>query len=307
MIDSPSQSALLPAGEGAAQIADLFYVMALGGVVIWAIVVGLAVYAIYRVEEHDAKKTRVLVIGGGAVFPTVVLTVLLTYGLAMLPDLQRPAAVNSQVIEVSGVRWWWRIQYRLADGTTVETANEIHLPVNEEVEFKLSSEDVIHSFWIPSLGGKTDMIPGRNTRLKLHPTKAGVYRGACAEFCGAAHAMMSFDVVVESREDFDAWLDELRKPDGDAGTAGRVVFEKRGCGACHAVRGTNLDGVVGPDLTHFGSRRTIGAAVMANTPENLRRWITHTHAVKPGVEMPAFVGIPADELDALIDYLGSSR
>lgn len=153
--------------------------MAIGGVLIWLVVIGLAVYAIYYPGQHDIKKTRLIVIGGGAAFPTVVLTALLTYGLSILPDLQRPAPEGSQVIEVVGVRWWWRVRYRLPDGETVETANEIHLPVDEATEFKLTSEDVIHSFWIPSIGGKTDMIPGRENRLKLFPTRVGTYRGVC--------------------------------------------------------------------------------------------------------------------------------
>ena len=307
MNELPSQSALNTAGEASMQIANLFYWMTIGGSLIWLLVVGLIVYAIFSTAQHDAKLTRLLVIGGGAAFPTVVLTVLLTYGLAMMPELQRPAPDGSQVVEVAGVRWWWRINYRLADGTKVATANEIHLPVDEAVEFKLSSEDVIHSFWIPSLGGKTDMIPGRETRLKLRPTKVGVYRGVCAEFCGAAHAQMSFDVVVESREDFDRWLAGLSQPAINGSQVGEDVFLQRGCSACHSIRGGRANGLVGPDLTHFGSRRTIGAAVLANTPENLRRWITSTHIVKPGVEMPSFAAIPADELDALIEYLGSLR
>lgn len=303
----PSQSALHSAGEASTQIANLFYWMTIGGTLIWFLVVGLIVYAIFSTAQHDAKLTRLLVIGGGAVFPTVVLTALLSYGLAMMPELQRPAPEGSQVIEVAGVRWWWRINYRLADGTRVATANEIHVPVDEAVEFKLSSEDVIHSFWTPSLGGKTDMIPGRETRLKLWPTKVGLYRGVCAEFCGAAHAQMSFDVVVESREDFDRWLADISEPAVSESHVGEIVFLKRGCSACHSIRGGNAHGIVGPDLTHFGSRRSIGAAVLANTPDNLRRWITDTHLVKPGVEMPAFEAIPADELDALVEYLGSLR
>lgn len=307
MNELPSQSALDTAGEASTQIANLFYWMTIGGTLIWILVVGLIVYAIFSTIEHDAKLTRLLVIVGGAVFPTVVLTVLLTYGLAMMPELQRPAPQGNQVIEVAGVRWWWRVSYRLADGTEVATANEIHLPVDEAVEFKLSSEDVIHSFWIPSVGGKIDMIPGRETRLKLRPSKVGFYRGVCAEFCGAAHAQMSFDVVVESREDFDRWLAAISQPAASESHAGETVFLKRGCSACHAVRGGNAHGIVGPDLTHFGSRRSIAAAVLPNTPENLRRWITSTHMVKPGVEMPAFKAIPADELDALVEYLGSLR
>ncbi|EMI28872.1 cytochrome c oxidase subunit II [Rhodopirellula europaea] len=304
---APSQSALDHAGVGAESIAGLFWVMLIGGCLIWLIVVGLAVYAIVVPGQHDPKRTRMLVIGGGAVFPTIVLTALLTYGLAMLPELQRPAPEGSQVIEVAGVRWWWRVHYRMPDGDRVETANEIHLPVNEPVEFKLKSEDVIHAFWIPSLGGKVDMMPGRENRLKLHPTRVGVYRGVCAEYCGEAHTQMAFDVIVESREDYDEWLRQQASPAAaisDEAEAGRKIFAGSGCGACHSIRGTSADGVVGPDLTHFGSRRSIGASVMTNNADNLTRWIAETHRVKPGVEMPAFETLADDELQTLVRYLG---
>ncbi|EMI54107.1 cytochrome c oxidase, subunit II [Rhodopirellula sallentina SM41] len=193
--------------------------------------------------------------------------------------------------------------YRLPSGKRVETANEIHLPVGEPVEFKLTSEDVIHSFWIPSLGGKMDMMPGRENRLKLHPNRVGVFRGVCAEFCGEAHAQMAFDVVVQSRDDYERWLESLRSVPSSVHGDGYEVFESLGCGACHTIRGTSSDGVVGPDLTHFGSRRSIGAAVVANTEGNLRKWIEQTHRVKPGVEMPAFEGVGADEMSELVSYL----
>ncbi|WP_047813651.1 cytochrome c oxidase subunit II [Rhodopirellula islandica] len=305
-----SQSALDPAGVGADSIADLFWVMLFGGSLIWLIVVGLAVYAIVFPGQHDQKKTRMLVIGGGAVFPTLVLTALLAYGLAMLPELQRPAPDGSQVIEVTGVRWWWRVVYQTTDGNKVETANEIHLPVNEPIEFKLKSDDVIHAFWIPSLGGKIDMIPGRENRLKLVPNRIGVYRGVCAEYCGEAHTQMAFDVMVESREDYDEWLRQQKTPAVEmSGLAkrGQRVFESSGCGACHAIRGTSSDGVVGPDLTHFGSRRSIGASVMPNNPDNLTRWVTETHRIKPGVEMPTFEVLNDAELQSLVRYLGELK
>tara|TARA_R110002049_G_scaffold182485_2_gene350351 strand:+ start:89825 stop:90748 length:924 start_codon:yes stop_codon:yes gene_type:complete len=305
MNEMPSQSALDPAGKGAEAIAQLFYVMTVGAVIIWTVVMGLALYAVVRPGQHNVKRTRSLVIGGGAVFPIVVLTSLLTYGLSLMPELQRPAPHGSQVVEVAGVRWWWRVVYRLPDGSRVETANEIHLPVGEPVEFKLTSEDVIHSFWIPSLGGKMDMMPGRENRLKLFPTKVGRYRGVCAEFCGTAHTQMTFEVVVESRSDFEIWLANLRSRSQTNTHDGHIVFLQRGCGACHTVRGTQADGSLGPDLTGFGRRRSIGATAMKNTPKNLARWIRSTHRVKPGVEMPAFESIGTDELDVLVDYLGT--
>ncbi|GAA5505827.1 hypothetical protein Rcae01_01275 [Novipirellula caenicola] len=278
-----------------------------GAVAIWLIVIGLAVYAIYQPGPHHPRTTKLLVIGGGAVFPTVVLTGLLCYSLPMLPDLQRPAPTGSLQIHVSGVLWWWRIEYIGEDGQTFATANEIRLPVDQPVEFKLHSEDVIHSFWIPSLGGKVDMIPGRQTRLQLHPTRVGTYRGACAEFCGTAHAQMNFDVVVMPVDEFNDWLIAQRKdakpPQESVAIEGQRQFLKHGCSACHTIRGTDAQGKVGPDLTHVGSRVSLGAGILKNGPENLARWITQTHKVKPGVEMPEFDSLSDDDLKSMVAYL----
>lgn len=307
MNEYASQSALDTAGEGAYQIAQLFYAMTIGGFIIWLLVIGGATYALLRPTAHHPTITKLIVIGGGAVFPTIVLTILLSYGLSLLPDLQSPAPPSSQVVEVAGVRWWWRVTYRLGSGDKVELANELRLPVDEAVEFKLTSEDVIHSFWIPSLGGKMDMVPGRQNRLKLMPTRPGNFRGVCAEFCGAAHAQMAFDVIVMPRPDFEAWLavqaEPARTPSDDLSREGQVIFTKSGCGACHTIRGSSADGVLGPDLTHFGGRRSIGASLMRNNAENLRNWIQETHRLKPGVEMPAFEALDPNELDALVAYL----
>jgi len=190
-----SQSTLRDAGFEAQQISRLFYWMLSGAVLIWLIVIGLALYAIGTKRTYDPHAMRRIIIGGGAVFPTLVLTGLLAYGLSMMPDLQRPAPEGSVTVRVAGVRWWWRVRYMnsspapgseesesLARGSVAfEAANEIVLPVGEPIEFKLTSEDVIHSFWIPSLGGKMDMVPGRETRLKLRPLELGTYRGVCAE------------------------------------------------------------------------------------------------------------------------------
>ncbi|QDV83412.1 cytochrome c oxidase subunit II [Planctomycetes bacterium TBK1r] len=307
LIGDLSQSTLDPAGHGAAQIADLFLWMLGGGVLIWLIVVGLAVYSVVVPGGHRPRLTKTLVIGGGAVFPTLVLTSLLCYALAMLPELHRPPPEASLTIDVSGVRWWWRVGYRTGENQRVETANEIRLPVDQPVEFKLTSEDVIHSFWIPALGGKVDMIPGRETRLKLHPNRVGTFRGVCAEYCGTAHAQMAFDVLVMSQADFEQWLRSQKRdasePSGRAATAGRELFHRKGCGACHTIRGTDAGGRVGPDLTHFDSRLSLGAAIKPNDADNLRRWISRTHDVKPGVQMPAFERLNQDELDSIVAYL----
>lgn len=305
-------SALDPAGKAAGTIATLFWWMAAGAVVIWLAVVALTVYAIYRPSRVFTRRAgAMLIVGGGVVFPIVVLTVVLVYGLVLLPRLLAPAPEGSLRIAVVGEQWWWRVRYLPPGGTPVELANEIRLPVGEPVELSLASPDVIHSFWIPSLAGKMDMIPGRVTRLALEPARTGVFRGVCAEYCGIAHALMGFPVVVLEREEFGRWLTQQAQPaaapgDPDA-ERGQALFLANGCGACHTIRGTSAGGVVGPDLTHVGGRLSLGAGTLGNEPAAFVRWIARTEQVKPGVHMPAFGMLPPDDVRALAAYLDSLR
>jgi cytochrome c oxidase subunit 2 len=307
--DGP-QSALDPAGHDAERIAELFWWMIAGAGLVWLAVVALASYTIHLEHEpHSLKGARLLIIGGGVALPTVMLAGLLVYGLTLLPDLLAPAPQGSLQIAVSGEQWWWRVRYLSSegDGGSVELANEIRLPVGEHVEFHLESPDVIHSFWIPALGGKLDMIPGRKTRLTLEPTRTGVFRGACAEYCGTSHALMNFDVVVMEKEHFAQWLQHQATPAAPPteplAARGQELFLANGCGACHTVRGTAADGVVGPDLTHVGSRRSLGAGILPNEPDGFLRWLAHTQGVKPEAPMPAFGMLPPEDLQALAAYL----
>ncbi len=301
------QSALEPAGRGAETIARLFWWMAAGGAVIWLAVIGLSIYAFRAQPGPHVKKTTLLVIGGGALFPTVVLAVLLSFGLAEMPGLLAPAPPGSLQIAVTGEQFWWRVRYQPPGRAPFELANEIRLPVGEPVQLILDSPDVIHSFWVPSIAGKMDMIPGRVTRLTLEPTKTGTFRGACAEYCGASHALMTFHVVVQEKEDFTRWLESqstaARSPTEPLAARGRELFLANGCGACHAVRGTPADGMVGPDLTHVGSRLSLGAGILRNEPGDFRRWIASPEHVKPGALMPAFGMLPPGELQAMAAYL----
>jgi cytochrome c oxidase subunit 2 len=304
------QSALDPAGRGAESIADLFWWMTAGAILIWLAVIGLAFYAMrVRPEAHSRRQTNLLIIGGGAIIPTVVLSGLLAYGLALMPPLLAPAPEGSLKIAVTGEQWWWRVRYLTpgGNGAAVELANEIRLPIGERVEFHLESPDVIHSFWIPALGGKIDMIPGRSNRLALEPTRTGVFRGACAEYCGTSHALMSFYAVVLEKADFVAWLEHQQKPAQSPAQPladrGQELFLANGCGACHTVRGTPADGVVGPDLTHVGGRLSLGAGILPNEPDAFLRWIARTEHLKPGVHMPAFGMLPPEDLRALAVYL----
>jgi cytochrome c oxidase subunit II len=303
------QSTLAPAGYAAQRIADLFWAMTIGSVLIWLAVVGLAAHAIYRRRAvQDARSGRRLIVGGGVIFPTIVLALLLGYGLSMLPPLLAAAPAGSLRVSVSGEQFWWRVRYPEHEGgSAFELANELRVPVGAHVELELASTDVIHSFWIPALGGKVDMIPGRTTQLTLLPTRTGVFNGVCAEYCGTSHAFMAFRVVVLERAAFADWRKQQRGParaPADALAAqGGELFAESGCGACHTVRGTGARGVVGPDLTHFGSRLSLGAGMLPNEPEQLVRWLGRTDRVKPGVLMPHFGMLPEPHLRALAAYL----
>jgi cytochrome c oxidase subunit 2 len=206
------QSALAPAGEGAEKIAQLFWWMTAGSAVVWLGVMALLVYAV-RAEpgEHRQRQANRLIMAG-AVTPAIVLCALLVYGLSILPAMIAPAPEGSLKVTVHGEMWWWRIRYEPPGRQPFELANEVRLPVGEPVQFLLHSNNVIHSFWIPSLGGKMDLIPGRVNQLSLLPKRIGTFRGQCAEYCGRAHAQMAFDAIVVTRAEFDGWLLQQAAP-----------------------------------------------------------------------------------------------
>ena len=302
------QSALDPAGEEASQVATLFWVMTIGGAVIWALVVLISLYASrWKRKPITERSAGKIIFWAGVVFPTTVLTALLCYALWLMPWL-RPFAADEESslrIEVVGNQFWWKIVYHQPDGMRVVSANEVRLPVGQRVEFSLVSADMIHSFWIPSLGGKMDLIPGRTNRLSLLPTKAGVYRGQCAEFCGTSHAFMAFPAVVMEPADFEAWLRARQGPSPgvDANANGRELFLAQGCGTCHRVDGTPAQGTDGPDLSHVGSRLTIGAALLENDVANLARFISHSGSLKPGSHMPGYLDLGEEELTEIAVWL----
>jgi cytochrome c oxidase subunit II len=316
------QSALAPAGRDASDIAELFNVMTVGALIIWAAVVAIAIYTIRVGESHSHPSTSsgwsramprgqraasLLIIGGGVVAPAIVLGALIAYGMPLVPRVLTTGADSGISIHITAKQWWWRVQYRTPDGF-IETANELRLPVGERVELQLASPDVIHSFWVPSLAGKMDMIPGRLTRLALQPTQTGTFRGACAEYCGASHAFMAFTVVVVETDAFHAWLEaqarSAQSPTDALAVRGEAAFMANGCTACHTIRGTPAAGAIGPDLTHVGSRGRIAAETLPNEPAALVQWIGQTDRVKPGVHMPAFRTLGIDDLSALAAYLG---
>jgi cytochrome c oxidase subunit 2 len=217
------------------------------------------------------------------------------------------AAANEKLsITVTGNQWWWDVQYNAADNSKmVRTANELHLPVGVPVRIMLKSNDVIHSFWVPSLAGKQDLIPGRDTDITITPQKVGIYRGQCAEYCGAEHAKMALVVDVDSYPDFIKWwqhqLQTAPKPTTPLALAGYNYVTSRNCSACHAIAGTPASATVGPDLTHLASRRTL-AASMPMSEGNLYGWVADPQSIKPGTKMPT-IGLEPNELHAVVAYL----
>ena len=296
------QSTFDAAGPEAAAIVRIAWWLFGGGLVIFVAVMALAAMALYRPGGWLAS--RRVIVGGGIVFPVLVLTPLLIYVWLVGA---RPAAAGPPdlAIEVTGEQWWWRVHYLDADGRVdFATANEIRVPVGRSVELRLRSADVLHSFWVPAIAGKLDMIPGRDNRLRIVADRAGRFRGQCAEYCGGPHAWMAFFMIAEEPSQFEAWRTAQRQPQQAAAHAGRRLFESN-CAACHTVRGTAADGQRGPDLTHFASRVSLGAALLPNSPGSVAGWIASNQHLKPGNLMPEFRGFSAGELEALAAYLGT--
>jgi cytochrome c oxidase subunit II len=256
---------------------------------------------------------------GGLVFPAVVLGAVLVFTFRALGAIVAPANVRAEgtprpgeiVIEVVGRQYWWEVRYLDAvPGNVFETANEIRLPAGRTALLRLSSDDVIHSFWVPGLQGKMDLIPGRVNVVPITAGRPGVWRGQCAEFCGVQHAKMALVVVAEPEDRWQAWLAAQRAPAAAPADSARLAdqgtFLRSGCVLCHAVRGTPAGGDVGPDLTHVASRLTLAAGVLPNSTGNLYGWIANPQSHKPGSKMPS-VPMTADELHGITRYLETLR
>lgn len=302
---SGNHSALDPAGPEAANIAQLFFLMLVGAVVIWLGLVASIIYASRKKREHSEESAGRVILWGGAVIPTIILCALLSYGMWLMPAIRPWVPDDQQVrrIEVTGEQFWWRVRYFDEAGKTMfETANEVRIPVGQPAHFSLKAADVIHSFWVPSLGGKMDMIPGRTNPLTLTADREGTYRGVCAEFCGESHALMAFTVRAVAPDEHEAWLAE-RRASSPQDTEGLAVFLNNGCGACHAISGTAANGRIGPDLTAFGERSTLAAGTLPHTVEDIARFVAYPGVIKPGVKMPHFGMLPEDDIKTIAVFL----
>jgi len=297
------QSIFHPAAIDARTIAELTWILMIGCAVILAGVCWLVWRAVRR--GQGAVKTSHWIIGGGVLLPLLVLTPLLLFSTLRSAELTMPASQNALVISVTAKMWWWEVRYSdPKTGRDIVLANEIHLPAGRPVYLSLISNDVIHSFWVPALGGKVDMVPGRQHGMRVQVDRPGRWRGQCAEYCGEQHARMALFVVAEPPADFDRWLAAQARPAMLTGAVpGRDIFLAQRCGACHTVRGLNTSTGLGPDLTHIGSRSHLGAATVPNNAATLAAWIANPHAVKPGVRMPASNDIDPASLHALAAWM----
>jgi cytochrome c oxidase subunit 2 len=307
-------SMLEPSGTRAAQTLDLWWLMLALGLAVYAAVMGLLVVALVtrsggRWHLSERARNRTIAIGG-IILPAIILLVLIVADLRTLVAVAAPSKQPDLTVEVVGHQWWWEVRY---PGQNVSTANEVHIPVNATVLLHLTAVDVIHSFWVPRLAGKTDMIPGQTNTTWIQADAPGQYRGQCAEYCGIQHANMAFTVVAEAPDQFQTWISSQQQPavaPADPQLAqGAQAFASLGCIACHALRygGTAAaGGGVGPDLTHVGSRSTIVAGLLRPEVDSLERWIADPNSIKQGTTMPATHADQAT-LRALAMYLVSLK
>lgn len=297
-----SQDTSSIAGVGAGETLWLTVLMSAAGVVVFVLVMILVALA----WRGRGGARAWWIVAGGMVLPVVVIGSLFVTSTFVLRSIAGPST-PAHVIEVTGKQFWWNVIYD-PEGRALRDANEVVLPRGEPVELRLKSADVIHSFWVPSIAGKMDMIPGRTNRLTVTATREGRFRGQCAEFCGLAHPLMAFEVVVLPPDEYRAFLadlgDEARDPATPQERRGAEVFRSSGCGACHRVQGTS-DGRIGPDLTRVGERAALGAGMWEMNTGNLAGWIVDVEDMKPGAQMPSYNQLSGPDLRALVAWLES--
>ena len=314
------QSIFEPAGPAAAAIAAIGLPVVIGftaaALVLWLALAWIAWRRHGSLAERprlEVQRGHPLILWGGLVVPVIVFALVfiastrtLSAFVAHGDDTERTPADA----RVTGHQWWWEIAYLDTDRRVqFATANELHIPVGTSFDIDLESADVIHSWWVPRLHGKVDLVPGRTNRIRIGADTPGVYVGMCAEFCGAQHTNMGFRVIADTREDYDAWLAAQRRPAAvphePSTMRGLAEFETGPCALCHSVRGTRAQGSVGPDLTHLAGRRTLAAGMLDNDAAALHAWVVDAPALKPGTQMPALPMFDGPALHALVSYLQS--
>jgi cytochrome c oxidase subunit 2 len=327
---STVQSTYNPEGHAAHEIAKLSWLMTILFLVVTAIMWGLLWVAATRrrgtLSEHDPIDSgggQAWIAIGGLAIPLLVLTLIFVLGLRLLSrfpihgahgamDMNHGAmnrgGVKAPDILVIGHQWWWEVHYLDGDlDQHFTTANEIHIPTNRPVDIELESADVMHSFWIPALHGKVDLIPGHTNFVRIEASQVGSFPGQCAEYCGAQHAHMRLLVVAQPPDEYAAWTQQQVKPAADPSTpialAGEQTFIAGPCSMCHQVRGTTAGGRVGPDLTHVGSRQYLAANTIPNNDAYLEAWITHAQSFKPEAQMPDLTQFDGRQLQGLVAYL----
>jgi cytochrome c oxidase subunit 2 len=295
-------------GPQASRLAFIGWLMISIGGAAFLVVLGTLLFGLRRRKEDkavDPRRERRIIVAGGVVFPLVVALVLMGYTIRASEQAVSLAGPGDLEVDVIGHQFFWEVSY---PALGIVTANEIHVPVGKPVQVALTSDDVIHSFWVPQLAGKIDMIPGHTNRLGIRADRAGVYRGQCAEYCGIQHAKMAFLVVADPEERFERWAAREREasagPSDEVARRGLDVFLSNACVTCHTIRGTEATGRLGPDLTHFGNRMTLGAGEARNFRENLAAWIADSQSIKPGNRMPP-MSLSPEDLRAVVAYLES--
>ena len=302
----PTPSALNPAGYGAHVVSSLWWLLFGISVVICVIVIGATLWAVMFRRGAVAIRTgeaRRIIVVLGVVIPALILVGVYGVGLRDMNALVQPGTPAAVTVDVTGHIWWWEARY---EGSAAVTANEIHVPVGQVVHFRLTTADVNHSFWVPQLMPKTDLVAGRVNDTWIRATRQGTFRGQCAEYCGLQHAHMDFTVVAQSAQDYSAWLASQQAPAPTPQNAlaahGLKVLENGSCASCHTLRGTGAHGTAGPDLTHLATRSRIGAEAVPNTRGYLAGWIINSQAVKPGNKMPP-QSLSSEDLQAVLAYL----
>ena len=301
-----------PAGPYAASVTLLSWILfAMGAIVLLVVLAALCIALFGRPALKAKLGGKKAIWIGGIAFPLVVLTALLIYGLSLTRHLSDPIRGDELRVRITGEMWWWRVAYLDGDGLEViQDANELHIPAGRPVVLELQSADVIHSFWVPRLSGKLDMIPGRRNLMRIQADRPGVFGGQCAEYCGGPHALMGFTVVAHDPPRFarlmEARLARAAAPIA-AGSAGARLFETVGCAACHRIAGTGANGLAGPDLTHVGSRRKLGAGILPNNRGTLMGWIGNSQAIKPNNRMPPYTVLTSAQMTELAIYLEAQK